>query len=93
METIRIDILNPKAKNLLKDLADLNLIKIKKENKKTDFSALLKKLRAKSNTEISLDEITKEVEQVRNHGMRNKKIILNTNLWISFLISKEFQSN
>ena len=33
METIRIDIINPKAKNLLKDLADLNLIKISKEKK------------------------------------------------------------
>lgn len=65
METIRIDILNPKAKNLLKDLADLNLIKINKEKKKSDFSALLKKLRSKSKDEISLDEITKEVEEVR----------------------------
>jgi hypothetical protein len=64
METLRIDILNPKAKNLLKDLADLNLIKIKKE-KKSDFSNFLKKLRAKSNQELSLDEITKEVENVR----------------------------
>tara|TARA_R110002050_G_scaffold158191_2_gene286995 strand:+ start:22429 stop:22644 length:216 start_codon:yes stop_codon:yes gene_type:complete len=65
METIRIDIINPKAKNLLKGLADLNLIKINKEKYKSDFSTLLKKLRAKSNDEISLDEITKEVEQVR----------------------------
>lgn len=64
METIRIDILNPKAKSLLKNLADLNLIKINKD-KKSDFSALLKKLRTKSKDEISLDEITKEVEQVR----------------------------
>jgi hypothetical protein len=64
METIRIDILNPKAKNLLKDLADLNLIKIKKE-KKSDFSNLLKKLRSKSKEELNLDEITKEVENVR----------------------------
>ena len=65
METIRIDIINPKAKKLLKDLADLNLIKINKEKYKSDFSTLLKKLRSKSNDEISLDEITKEVEQVR----------------------------
>ena len=65
METIRIDILNPKAKNLLKDLADLNLIKINKEKKKSDFSALLKKLRVKSKDGISLGEITKEVEEVR----------------------------
>ncbi|QTD36446.1 hypothetical protein JL193_09775 [Polaribacter batillariae] len=65
METIRIDIINPKAKKLLKGLADLNLIKINKEKYKSEFSALLKKIRAKSNEEISLDEITKEVEQVR----------------------------
>jgi len=64
METIRIDILNPKAKNLLEDLADLNLIKIRKE-KKSDFSNFLKKLRSKSKEELSLDEITKEVENVR----------------------------
>ncbi len=65
METLRIEILNPKAKNLLKDLADLNLIKINKEENKSDFSLLLKKLRTKSRDEISLDEITKEVEETR----------------------------
>lgn len=65
METVRIDILNPKAKNILKDLADLNLIKISKEKKKSDFSALLKKLRAKSADELSFEEITKEVEEAR----------------------------
>jgi hypothetical protein len=65
METIRIDIINPKAIKLIKDLADLNLIKINKEKYKSDFSTLLKKIRAKSDDKISLDEITKEVEQVR----------------------------
>ena len=65
METIRIDILNPKAKKLLKDLADLNLIRINKEERKSDFSILLKKIRSKSDEKISMDEITKEVEQVR----------------------------
>lgn len=65
METIRIDILNPKAKNLLKSLVDLNLIKINKETEKTAISTLLKKLRTKSEDEISLEEITKEVEKVR----------------------------
>ena len=65
LETINIDILNPKAKKLLNDLADLDLIKINRETKKTDFSELLKKIRNKSKDEISLDEITKEVEQVR----------------------------
>ena len=64
METIRIDIINPKAKKLLKDLAELKLIKIKKDVK-TDFSNLLQKLRTKSSKSLSLDEITKEVESVR----------------------------
>ncbi|SKB53577.1 hypothetical protein SAMN05660776_1745 [Salegentibacter holothuriorum] len=64
METFQIDILNPKAKKLLKDLADLNLIKIK-PSQKTDFSALLTKLRSKSIQKLSLEDITKEVEAVR----------------------------
>ncbi|MEH6408296.1 MAG: hypothetical protein V7767_13535 [Leeuwenhoekiella sp.] len=64
MESIKIDILNPKAKNLLQDLADLNLIKIN-QDKKTDFSTLLKKLRSNSKEKISIDDITKEVETVR----------------------------
>jgi hypothetical protein len=65
METIRIDILNPKAKKLLIGLADLNLIKISETENDSDFSSLLKKLRNKNNDEITLEEITKEVEEVR----------------------------
>ena len=65
METIQIDILNPKAKKLLRNLADLSLIKINKPKDKSDFSSLLEKLRAEPKDEISLDEITNEVEQVR----------------------------
>lgn len=65
METIRIDILNPKAKRILKELADLNLISIQQGDPVKSFGALLKKLRTKSST-ISLDEITKEVEAVRS---------------------------
>lgn len=60
METIQIDILNPKAKKLLRNLADLNLIKINKAPNKTDFSSLLKKLRTKSTEDFPLDEITIE---------------------------------
>ncbi len=66
METIQVDILNPKAKKLLRNLADLNLIKINKARSNTDFTELLQKLRAKTKDEISLDEITNEVEQVRS---------------------------
>jgi len=64
METFQIDILNPKVKKLLKDLADLNLIKIRESNK-SDFSKLLSKFRSKSTESLSLEDITKEVEDVR----------------------------
>ena len=70
METIRVEILNPKAKNLLRELAELNLIKISKDEV-SDFTRLLKKIRAKSTDEISLEEITREVEEVRKS--RNEK--------------------
>lgn len=65
METIRIDILNPKAKPLLKDLADLDLIRIKKDKVKSEFKELLDKFRIDSDETPSMDEITAEVESVR----------------------------
>jgi hypothetical protein len=65
METIRIDILNPKAKSLLENLVDLNLIHIKKEPSKSDFKALLAKLRKHSEYAISPEEIALEVEEER----------------------------
>lgn len=65
MESIRIDILNPKARSLLKDLADLDLIRIKNDNVKTEFKELLDKLRNNSDATPSYDEITNEVESVR----------------------------
>lgn len=46
METIRIDILNPKALKLLNNLADLNLIRIK--SNEDDLSELIKKIRSNS---------------------------------------------
>ncbi len=65
METVRIDILNPKAKSLLKDLADLDLIRIKKDKVKSEFKELLDIFRENSDNAPSLDEITAEVESVR----------------------------
>jgi hypothetical protein len=65
MESIKIDILNPKALKIIKELADLDLIKIKSENTESNFLNILKKLRSKSNETPSLSEITKEVETVR----------------------------
>ena len=70
MNTMRIDILNPKAIKLLKDLADLQLIAIQ-DSSKSGFATILKKMRSKSKSAPSLDEITKEVEVVRSK--RNAK--------------------
>jgi len=64
METLRIDIVNPKAKKLIKDLADLKLINIRANEPSKSFSELLAKLRGKNNTP-SMDEITREVESAR----------------------------
>ena len=65
MNTIRVDILNPKAAKLLKDLADLNLIAIQ-DTSKNGFASVLKKLRSKAKSAPTLGEITKEVESVRS---------------------------
>lgn len=65
METKRINILNPKAAKLLKDLADLKLISIQ-DTSKNSFVSVLKKLRSKSKSALTFDEITNEVELVRS---------------------------
>lgn len=65
MDTMRIDILNPKAARILKDLADLNLIAIQ-DTSKNGFASVLKKLRSKAKSAPSINEITKEVETVRS---------------------------
>lgn len=73
MESIIIEIINPKAKNLIKNLADMDLIRIKKENSKTEFNDLLLKLRKYSDEVPSIEEITKEVELVRKARYKNEK--------------------
>jgi hypothetical protein len=65
MRSIRVDILNPKAARLLKELEELQLISIKKVSK-SGFEGFLKKLRSKKDSAPSIEEITKEVEIVRS---------------------------
>lgn len=62
--TLQVEILNPKATKLLKDLADMKLISIttKKDNQ---FISLLNRLRSKEKSAPTLAEITREVEAVR----------------------------
>ncbi len=66
MEALRIEILNPKVKSILKQLADLDLISITKvESSEIQLKKLLDKFRSKANESPSIEEITKEIENVR----------------------------
>jgi anti-anti-sigma regulatory factor len=64
MTTFNIEILNPKAKKLLMDLADLRLISIS-ESVANPFLDAVKRIRSK-NAQLSLSDITKEVEKIRS---------------------------
>jgi hypothetical protein len=66
MNSFQVDILNPKATKLLKDLADMELIAIR-DTSKSGFATVLKKLRSKAKSVPGLEEITKEVELVRSN--------------------------
>jgi hypothetical protein len=65
MDTVQVDILNPKAERLLQDLADMNLISIK-EVTSDSFLKVVAQLRKKAQKNPpTLEQITKEVERVR----------------------------
>lgn len=71
--TIQIDILNPKATKLIKDLEDLNLISIK-ETPKDGFLRVVNRLRKKAAANSpSITEITREVNIVRGKRYEEKK--------------------
>ena len=64
METLQIDILNPKAKKLLEDLVSQNLIAIR--NSDSPFQEFLKKIGVPKGEVIPSEvEILIEVEEVR----------------------------
>jgi hypothetical protein len=63
--TFQVEILEPKAEKLLKDLADLKLISIS-DTSKDPFMAVVNRLRKKAaSNPPTLEDITKEVEAVR----------------------------
>jgi hypothetical protein len=71
--TLQVDILNPKATKLLKDLEDMKLIAIKK-TEEDGFLKMVKRLRTKAaKNPPSLEEITKAVESVRSKRYAKKK--------------------
>jgi hypothetical protein len=64
MESLKIEILNPKALQLIRGMQELKLIKVTEEPVSI-LKAYLKKMRRNSYTAPGLDEITKIVEEVR----------------------------
>jgi hypothetical protein len=72
MESITINIINPKAIKLLKDLEELGLISINRSESLT-FKEVLTKIRDNSVEPPDLDEITREVEAIRTKRYGEKK--------------------
>ena len=64
MEALKIEILNPKALQLIKGMQELKLIKVS-DAPISSLKAYLKKMRRNSSSAPSLEEITKIVEDVR----------------------------
>jgi hypothetical protein len=62
MEMINIEILNPKVKDIIYNLAELKLISIQD---RSSFTDLLQQLRRHYNITPTFEEITNEVELVR----------------------------
>ena len=62
MEAISVQIINPRAKMLLRNLEAMNLIQIKKQ---PSLATMLAKLRRNEDLLPSLEDITREVEIVR----------------------------
>lgn len=73
MESVNITLRNPKAKRILKDLEDLDLITINGDVKsRKELISLLEEMRTRNPNPPSLKEITKEVETVRKKRYAKK---------------------
>jgi len=74
MVTYQVDILNPKADRLLKDLADMELIAIK-ETSSDGFMEVIERLHSKAEQigPPTMEEITQEVETVRAERYAKRK--------------------
>lgn len=71
MTVFKIELIDPRARVLLEDLAKMNLIRIEEEEDPTQrLSALLSKLRSKAEEAPTIEEITSEVELVRDQRKR-----------------------
>jgi hypothetical protein len=71
MEALKIEILNPKALQLIKGMQELKLIKVS-DDPVSSLKKYLKKMRINSASAPKLDEITKIVEEVRSKRYAKK---------------------
>ena len=65
MGALKIEILNPKALQLIKGMQDLNLIKVSNEPT-SQLKSYLKRMRKKAAAAPNLDEISRIVDEVRS---------------------------
>jgi hypothetical protein len=72
MDTLKIEILNPKALLFIKGMQDLKLIKVSEEPV-PKLKKYLEKTRQKASSAPDLDEITSVVEEVRSERYAKKK--------------------
>lgn len=78
MVAFEIELLEPKAEALLESLEQLNLIRIKKDNRlaaRERFLELVKEIRSRAEEvgEMSMEEITAEVEAVRAENYQKQQ--------------------
>ncbi|MBX3293442.1 MAG: hypothetical protein KF881_11195 [Acidobacteria bacterium] len=71
METLQIEIIEPRAKQLIDDLANLDLIRVTPMGNKAAFKKLLEKMRSSGSELPSEKEIADDVEAVRSHRVAN----------------------
>lgn len=74
MDTYQIEIIEPGAKRLLDDLANMNLITVQPIEPKKLFKRLLEKMRSSEANAPTLEEITAEVGSVRTERYARKSI-------------------
>jgi hypothetical protein len=75
METLQIEIIEPRAKQLIDDLAKLDLIRITPKGNKAAFKTLLERMRSSDSELPSEKEIAEEVESVRQAGRQRRQNI------------------
>lgn len=71
METVLVGLKNEKAKKLLKDLEDLNLIELLNSDQKSTIKTKLSELKDSVISKMSEAEIDEQLQSIRNEWQRD----------------------